>query len=119
MRSPRKGELRHDVDAQALGGRAGNFLVERSLQPRSRYARMAFRIGADADFLDTVTAQVAFLDHRERIGIGPGGIDVAADDQQAPHTGFAREAPQKILQRIGTRQPPRRDMDDRFEPRSA
>src|SRR4029077_19169148 len=73
----RKGKLRHDVDAQALCGRAGNFLVERSLQPRARYASMAFRIRAYSDFPDSVATQVTFLDHRERIGIGSGCIHVA------------------------------------------
>ena len=52
-------------------------------------------------------------------GIGPRGIDVAADDQQAPDAGFAGEPPHHILQSRQHSQPPRCDMDDRFEPHAA
>ena len=59
---------------------------------------MAFRIGADADLLDAGLAQAAFLDHRQRIGKRPGGIDVAADHQQPAHVGLAAQAGEQILQ---------------------
>ena len=76
---------------------------------------MAFRIGADADLLDAGFAQVAFLDHRQRVGIRPRGIDVAADHEQAADVGFATQAGQQILQVGGCANAPRGDMNDRFQ----
>ena len=55
----------------------------------SRYARMAFRIGADADFLDAGVRKPPFWITASASAIRPGGIDVAADHQQALRTGFA------------------------------
>ena len=75
-----------------LRGGGGDLFVERRFQPAGRDARMAFRIGADADLLDAGLAQAALLDHRQRVGKRPGGIDIAADHQQPPHVGFAAQA---------------------------
>ena len=69
----RKRELADDMDAQALRRRGGDLLVERGFEPPGGNARMAFRIGADADLFDAGFAQAAFLDHRQRVGKGSRG----------------------------------------------
>ncbi len=110
-----KRELADDVHAQILRGAGCDLLVERGFQPRGRNARMAFRIGADADLLDAGLAQLAFLDHRQRIGKRARRIDVAADHQQPPDIGFAAQGGEQFLQIGGRANAPRGDVDDRLE----
>ena len=80
-----------------------------------RNARMAFRIGADADLLDAGFAQAALLDHRQRIGEGTGRFDIAADHQQPAHIGFAMQAGEQIPQVGRSANAPCGDMDHRLQ----
>ena len=110
-----KRELADDVHAQALRGGAGDLLIKRSLKACGRDARMALGVGADADLFDAGVAQAAFLDHRQRVGEGPGRLDVAADHQQAPGIGFAAQTGEQVLELGFACEPARGDMDDRLE----
>ncbi len=45
----------------------------------------------------------------------PRRVDIAADQQQPAHVGFAAQAGEQFLQRASTGKPPRRDMGDRLK----
>ncbi len=109
-------ELAHNVDAQSLRDRTSNFIVNRGFEPLGRNPRMTFRVSADTNVLDTARPQIALLNNSQRIDIGTRGIGVAANDQKAGHAGFASEARQHILQRLGALQSPGGNVNDRLEP---
>src|SRR5262249_59763977 len=63
----RERELAYNMNAQALSGRTGDFLVERGFELPQRNARITFRIGANANSFDTDPASITFLDHSQRV----------------------------------------------------
>src|SRR5262245_66129843 len=77
---------------------------------------MTFRIGTDANALDASLAQIALLNHGERVDERSCGIDVAANNEKLTHASLAGDASKHALQHVSACETSRRDMDDRLEP---
>ena len=103
------------MDAEPLSRGCGDLFIKRGFKACGWNARMAFRIGADADLFNSDFAQAALLDHGEGIAKSARHVDISTDDQELTHIGFTAQAGEQTMQGVSTGDPASGDVGNRFK----